>query len=85
MWVDPQKRQCYGNLFPDLRHLGINKAHTGEVFGCRLNSVGIGVQSVEFSVDEKKWEHCTECPHYRPCYDVSLGKLMFQHAALSRA
>jgi hypothetical protein len=80
MWSDPQKRQCYGNMFPNVSLVEANKAHRGEVFGCRLNSFGIGTQSVEFTVDEAKWEHCTECPHYRTCYDLSVAKLAFENA-----
>jgi hypothetical protein len=84
MWVTPEKRECYGTLFPDVARLETNKPHKGEVFGCRLTSFGIGVQSVEFSVDDQKWQRCIECPHYRSCYDLSMAKLLFTHAVVAR-
>jgi hypothetical protein len=85
MWVTPEKRPCYGKLFPDVSRLEANQQHSGEVFGCRLTSFGVGTQSVEFTVDEKKWEHCTECPHHRSCCDLSMAKLLFKHAVLAHS
>jgi len=84
MWVTPAKRSCYGKLFPDVSRLEANRQHGGEVFGCRLNRLGAEAQSVEFTVDEAKWERCVDCPHYRSCYDLSMAKLLFAHAMLSR-
>ena len=82
MWIDPAKRPCYGNLFPDVSRLEANHSYGGEVFRCRLNSVG--TQSTEFSADEQKWNRCVECPHHRSCYDLSMAKLLFTHAVLAR-
>jgi hypothetical protein len=54
------------------------------VFGCRLNRLGADAQSVEVTLDEAKWARCVDCPHYRPCYDLSMATLLFTQAMLAR-
>jgi hypothetical protein len=85
MWIIPEKRQCYGNLFPDLSRIEPNTTNSGVVFGCRLSSLGSGAQpAAEIFVDDKMWERCTECSHFRSCFDLSMAKLAFTHAIAGR-
>ena len=68
MWIDPQKRECYGKLFPNVRRLEANTPLS---------------RAAEFTLDEAKWERCTQCPHYRTCYDLSMAVLALNHAVES--
>jgi hypothetical protein len=74
------KPQCYGNIFPDFAGSKINQSLRGRVFSTLIQSVGIGIQSRSSKVDLEQWENCTECEHYRTCYDLSLGQLLVSMA-----
>jgi hypothetical protein len=85
MWFTPQKRACYGKLFPDLsRRLEPNQPRGGAVFGCTAHGAG-GAKSVSVTVDDAKWEQCVDCARYRSCYDLSVAKLLLQTGVPTRA
>jgi len=77
--------QCFGTLFPGLAALEYNKPLKGHVFTVTVCSAGIGVQSRRITVDHEAWETCQRCPAYRSCYDLSMAKLTFEQAVLSRS
>jgi hypothetical protein len=74
--------ECYGKIFPDMLNFTRNKVNQGHVFGATVQSFGLGVQDRKMSVDFSVWEKCLACPEYRTCFDLSLGKLIFQEAVL---
>ena len=53
-----------------------NQPCAGSVFTVVLQSAGVGVQSREVRVDDKKWREFEACPHYHQCYDLSAGTFM---------
>jgi hypothetical protein len=71
---------CYGKLFPPLTDQSYNRVHKGQVFGFLVRSYGLLPSSKEVVVDEKAWEQCVQCPHYRSCYDLSLGRFQVEAA-----
>jgi hypothetical protein len=75
---------CYGNLFPDLNQLDVNKTIKGRAFAVLVESKGIGVSARTVSVDRKAWEQCIACEDYRSCYDLSIAKLLLTHVVETR-
>ena len=72
--------KCYGKMFPPLSDRSPNQAHQGHVFGFFIRSYGLMPSGQEAEVDEKAWKECIQCPHYRTCYDLSLGRLQMEAA-----
>ncbi len=74
------EKACYGTMFPDLDRLQYNQPLEGRAFRVLVQSSGIGVQRRTTEVKRKGWEECVACPHYRDCYDLSVGKLLLHMA-----
>ena len=77
-------KTCYGEMFPDLDRLEHNRALQGKAFAVRVESKGIGVSGRAVTVNPDGWKMCVACEHYRDCYDLSMGKLLFTHVVDSR-
>jgi hypothetical protein len=71
---------CYGNMVPDLLRLEYNKPNEGKAFTVFVEQRGIGVQSRAVNVKPDEWRGCVACESYHDCYDLSMAKLLLQHA-----
>jgi hypothetical protein len=80
--VEP--KGCYGDMFPDPDRLEHNCPLQGKAFGVLVESKGIGVSGRAITVNPDQWKKCVACGHYRDCYDLSMGKLLFTHVVDSR-
>jgi hypothetical protein len=76
--------ECYGKIFPDLSNARRNVLQRGKVFSAFVESVGIGIQGEQTTLDEEEWEACTGCERFDGCYKQSVAKLLFQCALRSR-
>jgi hypothetical protein len=70
------------DLFPDLLQLGANKHNRGRVASIYVESVGVGTQGWQLTIDEAAWKDCITHPNFRACYDLSMAKLALQKAIL---
>jgi hypothetical protein len=68
-------KECFGNLFPDLENLGINKEVRGKTFSVKLISWGMGIHSREIHPDVEQWNSCRKCDNFDSCYSFSQAKL----------
>lgn len=57
---------CQGRMFPSLADRRANTSHRGVVFGFVVKSLGLGQSGHKVTVDEAAWNHCLECPRFRP-------------------
>jgi hypothetical protein len=71
-------------MFPDLDRLQHNHPLQGKAFAVLVESKGIGVSGRTITVNPDQWTNCVACEHYRDCYDLSMGKLLFTHVVESR-
>lgn len=75
---------CFSEMFPTLDNLQYNKACSGALFSVQVSSSGVGPQGRQFSMIPGKLKVCMDCPRYRCCYDLSMGKLALQFAVSAR-
>jgi hypothetical protein len=68
-------KECFGNIFPDLEKMAVNKELNGKVFSVRLASMGIGINSREIHPDVEQWNACKNCEKFDSCYSFSQAKL----------
>jgi hypothetical protein len=73
---DRIKTKCYGEMFPDLSHLNINRPTEGKAFSVFVGRLGIGVQRRELRVKQDEWDKCEDCPSFVGCYHLSAAKLL---------
>ncbi len=71
---------CYGAMFPDVSSLQVNKPNQAKVATILVESIGIGVQSRNLSIDRRQWETCLTCGRFEDCYKLSIAKLMMQQS-----
>ena len=72
--------ECYGRMFPDLLRLEPNKPNEGKAFAVLIERRGVGVQRRSVTVKSDEWRECVKCESYEDCYDLSVAKLLLQHA-----
>jgi len=81
---DPTRPCCEspaaGDLFPDMTRLEDNKENRGRVASVILESVGIGRQRQQLTIDASAWSECVKHPNFRACYDLSMAKLALEQA-----
>ena len=70
------------DLFPDLLHLEANKNNHGRFASIYLESVGVGIQDWQLTIDETSWKECVKHSNFRACYDLSMAKLALEKAIL---
>ena len=70
------------DLFPDLLNLEAHKENHGRVASIYIESVGVGIQDRQLTIDEAAWKDCVNHPNFRACYDLSMAKLSLQKAIL---
>jgi hypothetical protein len=70
------KPECYGAMYPDLAARKTDVRQKGKVFETLVESSGLGITARRFWTNTAQWDHCTNCSHYRFCYDLSLAKLL---------
>ncbi len=67
---------CYGSMFPDLAGLERKKPVSSPAFTALIVGSGTGAQGRSLEVKGEAWEKCVACADHRPCYDLSLAKLL---------
>jgi hypothetical protein len=77
------KPDCYGTMFPDLTVETFNVPHEGKAFTLSVESSGGAVTERHSTVKMEEWLACTECPAYRSCYDLCVGRMLLHRAAQS--
>jgi hypothetical protein len=73
-------KKCFGELYPDLSRVEVNKDLVGKVFRVRFVSQGMMRQPPQLNADLVEWEECRECVEYESCYDFSNAKLAMHQA-----
>jgi hypothetical protein len=68
-------KECFGEIFPDLETLRINREARGKTFSVKLISRGIGIHSREIHPDVEQWNACRKCEEFDSCYSFSQAKL----------
>ncbi|ODU25229.1 MAG: hypothetical protein ABS95_00430 [Verrucomicrobia bacterium SCN 57-15] len=79
------KPACYGEMFPDLSRLNINRATDGKAFSVFVEKIGCGVQRRELHVKREEWDKCEECPSFDGCYHLSAAKSWLWQGLLAAA
>lgn len=79
-----EPNSCYGDMFPDLDRLKHNRPLQGKAFTVLVESKGMGISGRTVTVNPDQWTKCVACEHYRDCYDLSMGKLLFTHVVDSQ-
>ncbi len=72
---------CYGTMFPDLSVEVFNVPHEGKAFTLTVESSGGAVTGRHTQVKMDEWLACAECPAYRSCYDLCVGRMLLHRAA----
>jgi len=81
----PERKICYGAMFPDPLHCVDNHPTAAKVFGFELASAGWGSRSGRrITVDEEAWQDCLACPHYTGCYQLGMAKMALAAAIASQ-
>lgn len=81
----PERRECYGGLFPSVLALPEDRPASGAVFGVLLERAG-GMWRSRRSVttDMGRWDRCLECEDFDDCYKLSMAKLALETAVQNR-
>lgn len=80
----PERKKCFGTIFPDLDQLQLNAPLKGKVFSVLARSSGIGIQNREIQADPQAWDACRQCPEYSSCYDFSMARISLDQALRQR-
>jgi len=78
-----QRRECYGEMFPDFTRLKRGEALDGQAFTALIVDSGTGAHGRNLEVNSEAWARCAECPDYRSCYDLSVAKLLMRHVLMN--
>ena len=70
-------------MFPDLSVENFNVPHEGKAFTLTVESSGGAVTERHTAVKMDEWLACTECPAYRSCYDLCVGRMLLHRVAQS--
>ena len=79
MWVTPSKRDCYGQMFPDLEKADSTGQFRGKMFSVAAGASG---QLNVVEADLRHWDRRQECHYYRHCHDLGMAKLASSQAHL---
>ena len=82
---DQTKPNCFGELFPDLSRLNINRTTEGKSFNVFVERIGCGVQRRELHVKRDEWDKCEDCPSFNGCYHLSTAKSLLWQGLLVAA
>ena len=73
-------KACYGTMFHDTLHIGINKAMKGKVFSFEVDSKGLGFSDRFVKTDIAEWDDCLECPEFVHCHKLCMARLALETA-----
>jgi hypothetical protein len=74
-------KACYGEMFPDLLHLGTEGKAAGKVFSFVIVSPpGLMRPPRHVAVNRQEWDQCLACPEFDSCYKLSMARLALEAA-----
>lgn len=76
----PDRKSCYGQMFPDTLHVDTNRVVSGKAFSYELPSMGLARSDRQVHVIGEAWEDCLSCHDFEHCYKLSMAKLALETA-----
>ena len=75
-----QHKHCYGTMFHDSLHFGVNDNMQGKVFTFELDSAGLTRSQRSIQSNIAEWDDCVACPEFEHCYKLCMAKLALESA-----
>jgi hypothetical protein len=80
----PNHRECFGTMFPDVLHVENDRPQRGKVFSILLERAGGMLRSNrEVTADIGQWDDCRQCPEWDDCYQFCMAKLLLASAIVT--
>ena len=76
----PDRKPCYGQMFPNVIAPVDAGVFSGEVFSFQIENIELARCQRSVSVDRQKWDGCLHGPEFDHCYKLAMGILALQTA-----